>query len=79
MIDKLVLSTDKNNPNVFCVYPENFNKWRVQTLDGHSMGTAASLEQVTGILKNKLRDKYPYLLCLHSVDVLINVNTRTAL
>jgi hypothetical protein len=84
MIDKLVLSTDKNNPNVFFVYQEGYNKWQVNTVDGRSIGTAASLDQVEGVMKNKMYNKktktvYPSILCLHCVDALNNINTHPGL
>lgn len=69
MTDKLVLSTDTDNPNQFYVYQLEYNKFQVRTRDGRVVGNAASLDQVEGTMKCKFQ-KYPYILYLHSVDVL---------
>lgn len=76
MTDKLVLSTDDENPNQFYVYQLEYNKYQVRTRDGRVVGNASSLDQVTGTMKCKFQ-KYPYILYLHTVDT-INVRRQAA-
>jgi hypothetical protein len=76
MKDKVVLSKDV--PTGFFVYQLEHNKWQVRTRNGSIVGNAASLEQVDGTMKRKMAG-YPYILYLHTVDVIGTINTHPAL